>query len=200
MPFPAKGNDFLAFIEYRSAKDFGIEFRVKRNSKPSLVDSTDAYGRMVHSLVARRQTNCRLTIDFVSTRSMGSSSRIEWTQVAYGNGAGNGNGLLLSQSIWCKPLKKFDVFWHIGLFHTDSYDSRVYEYERDVPGTSSNPALFGRGYRWYIIARYHYTSHFFLSAKYSQTVKEGITSFGSGPDEIQGDMLSQVSVQIDVRL
>jgi hypothetical protein len=63
-----------------------------------------------------------------------------------------------------------------------------------------NPALFGRGYRWYIVAQYRHSSHFSLSAKYSQTVKEGISSIGSGLDEIQGDTQSRVSVQVDVRL
>jgi hypothetical protein len=200
MPFPAEGNDFLVLIENRSERGLGVEMRVKRSSKPSLFDAVDAYGREIRSLQKRKQTNCRLTVDFVSSPSISISSRAEWAYVSYVDATNAGRGLLLSQSVRFKPFRKFTVYSHIGIFQTDSYDSRLYEYEHDLPGTSMNPALFGRGCRWYIVAQYRYSSHFSLSAKYSQTVKEGISSIGSGLDEIQGDTQSRVSLQIDVRL
>jgi hypothetical protein len=200
MPLPTEGNDFLILIEDRPEPEIGVELRVKRSIKPSFIDAADVYGRAIRCLQNRRQTNYRLTVDFVSTSSVNLSSRVEWMNVTYGESSPAGRGLLVSQSVRFKPFRRFAINFHAGMFQTDSYDSRIYEYERDVPGTSMNPALFGRGVRWYIVAQYHYTSHLYLSAKYSQTVKEGISSIGSGLDEIQGDTQSRVSVQVDVRL
>ncbi len=36
---------------------------------------------------------------------------------------------------------------HITRFSTPSYDSRIYEYERSLPGTVSIPPLYGQGWR-----------------------------------------------------
>ncbi len=36
----------------------------------------------------------------------------------------------------------------LTFFNTGSYNSRIYEYEPDLPGAFANYALFGRGYKW----------------------------------------------------
>jgi hypothetical protein len=85
------------------------------------------------------------------------------------------------------------------MFETDSYDSRIYEYEDDLPHAFSNPPLYGRGVRWYLILRYEIFSKVSLATKYSQTIKEGVTTIGSGLDEIEGNTQSLLSMQLDVR-
>jgi hypothetical protein len=39
-----------------------------------------------------------------------------------------------------------------------------------------------------------------LSAKYSETQKEGVISLGSGPNEITGDTDNRLALQLDLRL
>lgn len=199
VPVPSHGDDLLILIESQVTTKLEVEFRLKQKNTPSILDDIDSFGRIVQSLRAREQTNYRFEIDYSSSKSINTSSRIEWLEVAYDGASNTEKGVLLSQLIQWKVWKRFNVYSHICIFHTDSYDSRLYEYENDLPGAFSSPALFGRGIRWYVVLWYQWSSHFLISAKYSQTVKEGVTSIGSGLDEIQGDTESQLSFQLDVR-
>jgi hypothetical protein len=108
-------------------------------------------------------------------------------------------GMLMSQAMkWhiCSPLT---IQVRLAVFETDSYDSSIYEFEDEVPGAYSNPALYGRGMRWYFILRYQLFSKMYIAAKYAQTMKEGVKSMGTGLDEISGDSQSVLSVQVEVR-
>ena len=42
--------------------------------------------------------------------------------------------------------KIFNVWLRGGIFRTDSWDDRIYAYERDAPGNFSVPAYYGRGF------------------------------------------------------
>ncbi len=42
----------------------------------------------------------------------------------------------------------------ISFFNTTSYQSRIYEYEPDLPGAFANFPLYGRGYKWNLLLRY----------------------------------------------
>jgi hypothetical protein len=75
----------------------------------------------------------------------------------------------------------------------------MYEYEDDLPRSSSNPALYGRGLRWYVILKYNVSLKVAIAAKYSQTIKDGVNFIGSGLDEIEGNTQSLLSMQLDVR-
>ncbi|MDE3057064.1 MAG: hypothetical protein KGJ59_03795 [Bacteroidota bacterium] len=94
----------------------------------------------------------------------------------------------------------FEVVARIVVFETDSYDSRVYEYENDVRGAFSNPPLYGSGMRWYSLATYKIGATVRISLKYSETVKSGVTAMGSGEDEIQGALDNRVTFQLDMAL
>jgi hypothetical protein len=104
------------------------------------------------------------------------------------------------QDVRVLPLDRLRIDARVIAFHTDSYDSRLYEYESELSGTLSNPALFGKGLRWYILARYEVSPAVDIWLKYSQTMREGVKSIGSGASEILGDRDSRLSVQLDVRL
>jgi len=85
------------------------------------------------------------------------------------------------------------------VFGTDSYDSRIYEYESELRGTFANPALYGKGIRVYALARYE-MGIFEISVKYSCTIKPGAAFLSSGESEIPGDTDNQLSFQIDLTL
>jgi hypothetical protein len=87
----------------------------------------------------------------------------------------------------------------IAAFDTKSYDSRIYEFEDDLPGTNYTTVLFGRGVHLYLILRYNIFSKIYVAVKYAQTIKEGVKSLGSGLDEISGNSQNSVSGQIEVR-
>jgi hypothetical protein len=86
-------------------------------------------------------------------------------------------------------------------FDTESYDARVYEFENDVRGAFANPALYGRGRRWYVLLRTSPVGGILtFSCKYAATQKEGIRTISSGNTEIAGDLDDRFSLQLDLRL
>ena len=47
---------------------------------------------------------------------------------------------------------KYSIYIGGKYFHTDSYDSRLYSYERAMPRTFSYPSYFGHGIRYSLVA------------------------------------------------
>jgi hypothetical protein len=101
--------------------------------------------------------------------------------------------MLFFQDMTAELTHDFTVSFRAVAFHTDSYNSRVYEYETDLPGAFSSPALFESGCRCYILGSYRWRRTFTVSAKYSQTSKERSSQGSAGLD-------NQLSIQLDLVL
>jgi hypothetical protein len=199
LPTPSCGNDFLALAEIHLTRKFDISLRFKQKSISSTYYDRDYLDRTIKSVVPRLQQNYRLSFDFASSSSVRLINRIEWLKVCYHEKGPMEKGLLLSQSIRFKIFKFLNVRARITEFQTDSYDARIYEYEEDLPGAGSNRPLYGSGMRLYLIAGYNISKKLSFTAKYSQIVKEGVRSLGSGLAEITGSSQNTVGAQIEVR-
>ena len=165
--FPSAGHDFLAFSEIKlsSKLSLQLQFKEKRKDDPGI--TTDALGREVKVDEARTQRNYRATIELVSSRTFRLRSRVELVSARYSDSRPQQKGALVFQDVRFFPLPGFLVDARVVAFQTDSYDSRVYEFESDHLGTFYNPSLYGKGLRWYILARIEISPYFDLSVKYS---------------------------------
>jgi DNA uptake protein ComE-like DNA-binding protein len=199
VPAPSHGNDFLALVEYKCREQLELSFRYRRKDSPTAIYGPDLYGRTDKHVISSVQQNYRLNNDCMVSQSWQLSSRIEWVTLAYGDLQTAEKGLLISQSLKCNPVQSLSIQGRIAVFETDSYNSSIYEFEDEVPGAYSNPALYGRGLRWYLMLRHQPFSKMNLALKYAQTVKDGVKSIGSGLDEINGDCQSVISLQGEVR-
>ena len=54
---------------------------------------------------------------------------------------------------WRHKRAAYDYVQHVSRFDTESYDARIYEYERDFPGAVSIRALYGDGWRAYAMVQ-----------------------------------------------
>jgi hypothetical protein len=77
--------------------------------------------------------------------------------------------MLISEEVRLSPSSGLSISGRVVLFHSDGYDSRLYEYEPDMEGAYSMPPLYGHGRRWMILVQYAPARRFRLSAKYSAT-------------------------------
>ncbi len=200
IPAPSHGNDFIVLAEGKLTEHYEITFSFKRKEQPSGIYENDSYGRLIKETISRIQQNYRLTGEFISSPSLSLSSRAEWVNINYGGIQNAEKGMLISQAIKWKIFNLLTIQARLAVFGTDSYDSSIYEFEDEVPGAYSNPALYGCGMRWYFILRYQIFSKTCIAVKYAQTVKDGVKSMGTGNDEINGDSQSIISMQVEVRL
>ena len=105
------------------------------------------------------------------------------------------SGYLIYQGFQVTPSKKsWNISFRYSLFDTDSYDSRLYVFEQDVPYSFSVPAFSGQGSRFYVLLSSTLSRNISLILRYSQTWYSDRTVISSGPDEINGNKKSDVKV------
>ena len=161
----------------------------------------DLFGRDDRTTVDRENRHFRITAAYHAGRSLRLKVRVERSELPPTSVNTGETGLLLYQDVQVRAIiPGMTIEARLVLFQTDSYDSRIYEYENDLRGVFTNPALFGKGGRWYILAGYKMGQTLTLSLKYSRTRKEGVTSLGTGADEIVGDQETNIAAQIDLEL
>ena len=87
----------------------------------------------------------------------------------------------------------------VSYFHTDSYDARVYNYERGLLYTFYTPSFYGRGFRYSTVIRYDLSKSCMVLAKFGQTVYQDRNKIGSGKDLIPGNKKSDLQVQLRLK-
>jgi hypothetical protein len=200
VPFPSSGTDFLLRGELRPFGRFNVEMKYKSEVKADAVSTEDEFGRSVTRLCNRLQQNGRMTTTFDVSRDLRVRGRVEFVRTQYSAFGNGGRGILLSQEVRWNATPRLSIDARQAFFDTDSYDSRVYEFESELRGTVSNPALYGKGRRWYLVARYSLLGGLDISAKYSQTYRDDLKVIGSGLDQIDGNVDSRLTAQVDIRL
>jgi len=196
-PFPTSGRDILLQVEARPSRPLNLTFRVSSQMEEGAINKEDPFGR---SSVARNieyRDRFRLTGSYLVTKSFRLKGRIEISNM-HGS-VGEESGILLFQDVRFQSSGAWFAEARVVFFDTDSFDSRIYEYENDLRGVFSNQALFGKGRRWYLLAGISLLAHLQLTAKYSQTEKEGVTSLSSGPSLIKGSVDTRFALQLDLR-
>lgn len=200
VPFSSRGNDLLIYGDAKLSDRVSLQLQYKHKNKPVNELSPDGFGRSMELVGERRQTNYRATLEFRSSIAFRSRTRLEVVNVSYQHAPTIERGFLAFQDIRIYPLPNLLVDTRMIVFETDSFDSRVYEFESDFRGTFANPALFGKGVRWYLLARYEIGNFIDVWVKYSQTIKDGVNVISSGLNLIQGSLDNRISVQVDVVL
>jgi len=198
LELPSSGNDFLFLADLGLLKRVGLQLVYKNRNKPFSESEIDFLGREKDILGQRNQRNYRITLDVGSSQRLKWRTRFESVHIAYSVLKQAESGYLWLQDGEFRIHRDFTLEARVIIFKTESFDSRLYEFEDDLRGTFSNPSLFGKGMRWYLLGRYNLTEFLQCSAKYATTIKDGVKLLSSGLNEIQGDAEGQISFQIDV--
>lgn len=111
------------------------------------------------------------------------------------------SGYLMYQGFQVNPIKKnWSLSFRYSLFDTDSYDTRLYVFEQDVPYSFSVPAFSGKGSRFYVLLNTSLTRNLSLILRFSQTWYSDRNVISSGNDEIDGNKKSDVKAVLRLSL
>ena len=147
-------------------------------------------------LRSRTQNNYRFNAAYKVSNSFSLQSRVEFNVVQNENSS-NDNGYVLFQDLSYQPLSKpYSFSLRYGLFDTDSYDSRIYAFERDIPGVYAIPSYYYRGSRFYALARYNFVRGVSFWIRYGRTYYSNQKDVGSGLDIIDANHKSDLKVQL----
>ena len=87
----------------------------------------------------------------------------------------------------------------ISWFHTDDYDSRLYQYEPSVRYDFSFPMYYGHGLRYSLMARAEW-GRYLLAAKIGTTNYFDRAVISSGLQQIDRSSMTDLLLQVFVRL
>ncbi len=199
-PLPASGRDYLVQVNASPTRSLDLILRYANKTQENVEAATDSLLRSSRPMVVRQQHKLRLTAVLQVSRNLRLKGRAEATAVEYALLDRREKGFLFYHDLQHSLSRSFTLEARLIFFHTDSYDSRVYEYENDLHGVFANVALYGKGWRWYVLMRWKVADLFSLSAKYAETRKDGVTSIGSGVTEIVGEVDNRLGVQVEITL
>lgn len=193
---PSYGSDYSAQVNYTPNKKTDMYFRVRQRDKfmNTREDIAD-----IDFIVPVKQTSYRFNISYPASENIKLRNRVELLR--YDTGNKPQTGYLIYQDVTYKSLgKPFTVVLRYALFQSDSYDSRIYAYENDVPGSYSVIAHYYRGSRSYVLVSYDLSRHFELWLRWSQTYYSNKDVISEGSlNGIQGNTKSDVKVQLRIK-
>ncbi|MDD4823051.1 MAG: helix-hairpin-helix domain-containing protein [Bacteroidales bacterium] len=186
---PSKGSDYRGTIDYLPSDSWSHHLDIRYRTKEK--NGSDA-GTLQEYTVSN--------IKYQTIYSFDSSWKLK-SLFAYNRykeeNTSPSHGYLCSESLlWNIPANHLKVDINATLFHTDSYDSRVWLYENGGLYASSMTSLYGHGYRLGASAGYKIQENLTLWARYAQTTYSNRKFIGSALEEIKGNRKSDVSFYI----
>lgn len=110
------------------------------------------------------------------------------------------HGILLFQDIdFISARTGITLKGRLALFDTETFEERIYAYEKDLLFAFNSYAYYGKGCRFYIIFQYDY-KFLQLQLRYSQTYYDQKRNIGSGLTLIEGPKKSDIKLQLYLKL
>lgn len=190
---PSSGFDWLAQVNWRPSKQVEIYGRVRHQDRArNTEDDIDG----IDYLVRVEQTNYRVNASYKVSESVSLRTRVETVDFQRGKSPLE-HGFLMYQDIVHRPLSSpLELTLRFALFDTEGYDPRIYAYENDLIGVFSIPPYYGRGIRWYAMARVTPLRRVDVWLRYGAFVFQDETVLGSGLQEISGNVRSDLKMQV----
>ena len=191
---PSTGNEWLSQLTWTPTKSSTFYIRYKEQQKQENQNSE----KRIDNLVVAKQNNLRVNASYKISPSFTLQSRIEFN-IRKTENIPVENGVVLFQDIQYNKLgSPFAISLRYVNFDTETYDTRIYAYESDIPGIFSIPSYYYQGRRFYILAKYHFAKGIDFWLRYGTTVYDHLTTVGSGYDEIDGNRKSDLKMQLRV--
>ncbi len=201
-PVPVRGDDLYIWINRRINTHFKIKCKLKFRRKEDFDTYTSWDGIPSEILKIQRQTSVRLEI-LSKFQQIKFKTRVELNHVydtniekKWGYVSTNEIGSMFFQDIDFRYFSYLNIRFRWIWFKTDSYQSRIYEFENDLPGSFNIPFLYGDGYRWYIIAQISIKKHFTINIKYRETEMKESNSYSQNGE--WGEKRRYIGLQADV--
>jgi len=191
---PVEGSDLLVQVEHKIKPRLYFTFRVKNKLKEKLYDSQDQFNRTISAIGVEKRFSMRFQLEYFPVSNLKLRGRIESNRFSFNL---NSKGLLLYQDVNYKPTDNLNLYFRLAFFDTQDYDSRVYQFENDLPYVLTNQMLYGKGNRWYFCLVYKLYSVLRVSLKYAVTQYEHVETIGSGNDLIYDDSIQTFSFQLE---
>ena len=158
-------------------------YRLRRKQKDN-ADKTALDSHPEHRL--------RLGLSYAGEGGFGTHTQIDGGYYAYGEKEW---GMMISQSLSYES-RRLRLNGGVGYFHTDSYDSRVYLYEKGPLYTYGLTSFYGEGIRYWLMARAAIGQKLTLTAKIGVTDYFDRSTIGSSYQQIDASSMTDMDLQV----
>jgi len=185
---PSRGSDYLLQADYKISRAIKMYLRYKSETKEQELSESSAINE-------KRKDNFRFHINYKEGENWSFANRFEKSFIDFENN--RTSGYMLYQDIKYKPLfGKFSFTSRYVLFNTPDYDNRIYAYENDVLYGYSIPAYYGKGSKIYLVAKCNVIRNLDFWIRIAQTTYTDRETLKSGWDEIKGNTMTEVKLQL----
>ncbi|WP_316818932.1 helix-hairpin-helix domain-containing protein [Pedobacter nyackensis] len=189
---PSAGHEVLGQLIYTKGKKFKATIRFKTEQKQQNPDTE----YKDNNLDLVNKENYRLEWNWKINQKINFNQRTEITK--YQKGINKKEiGYMSYLDFSHTPLSsKISANIRLAFFNTPSYNSRIYAYENNVLYASGSGVYSGKGFRTFINARYKLSKKLDIWGRYALFSYQDTETIGSGLEEIEGNIKSDVKLQI----
>jgi hypothetical protein len=185
-------------------KEFYFQSKVEIGRKKYLhfryhMTTSHSYPTGISGRLEKRKYILRLQLEQSFDANIRFRTRLEKVFLRYASFYPSKSGINFYQDLYWQIRRSIGLHIRFSSFSTDDYDSRLYEYENDLPHVFSNFALYGRGSKWYVMLTAGPISHIKVWLKYRRITFDDVQSIGSGLMKIDGDMRQDLHLQVEYR-
>ena len=190
---PSIGSEWLAQLTFRHSKKLQMYFRYRNEQKMENAPE-DILG--IDYLTARERKYLRYNISYKISDGFRTRTRMEVSQYGLGDRDPEKGYLLYQDLLYKAAAFPLSISFRFALFDTETYNARIYAYENDVLYSYSIPAYYYKGTRTYCLIKYTIARKFDIWRRYSQTYYDNRYEIGSGLNQINGSIKSEIKAQV----
>jgi hypothetical protein len=191
---PTTGSDFLLEWRQRPRPWWVYYVTLRRRSVES---GLTPQGAILQELVRHPRSSIRLHSELSPTTGLRVLSRVEMTST--GVQEGKAWGYAIYQEMQTSSVRGTSAAFRIVHFDVETFDVRIYAYERDVSGAFSSHMHTGRGRRAYFFLAKRLSQNVYVQGRISRTWFDDVDTIGSGHDAISGNRATDVRLQLIIR-
>lgn len=193
-----EGYDWLGLVEYQFSRQKELYVLVRNRIRENDYRVQDELGRTTYVMGEDERGSIRTQFDYQVHSRLRLRSRVEFLR-AKDAGEDYETGMLLFQDFRWSATDNLRFDARITMFQSESFTSRVFQFENDLLYVMANPALFDRGQRQYLLVRYQPFDFMDIYAKYGITIYQNRQIIGSGLDESEGNSRSNFGIQARIQ-
>ena len=108
-------------------------------------------------------------------------------------------GWMVSESVSLRPLEWLSIVGNIGYFNTDSYEARIYTYEKGPLYTFNFPSFYGEGIRYSLFARADFSRKVMMIARIATTNYFDRNTIGTSHQKISHSSMTDLELQLRLK-
>ncbi len=186
------GHEALFQAAYSPTKTWKMIFRIKQEQKSQNPDAGDTTPGLRKVL----KQGVRLGCDWKLSSTISWQQRMELAGYKKGKAPYETGKLIYSDMNFKRMGFPISGNLRLAWFSSPSYNSRIYAYEDDVLYASTSGLYFNTGVRTYVNIRYQLSRSLNVWARYAAYIYKDLAVTGTGLDEINGNIKSDVRFQL----